>query len=232
MSKTYDMSTSDKWASLADGEHTVQIVAKGSGYKDSEKSAGVTVSKGEGVTDSLFVSDFDTRTQLSVVEQTAAGDETWAGIIYDNYGNIVLLAPRGVLTFVSYKVSSTAYTDVKTRLTNAYTTIDNATSLFELNSEIEDYIRSLNPDLTADDFKVAYLDDISLSDDYNDCLLQGNVMTVVLNMDTSKNYIVMYSEDGQSNWGLLDSAQVEVTSDGILLYLDTAPLVLAILEQQ
>ena len=48
MSKTYDLSTSDKWASLTDGEHTVQIVAKGSGYKDSEKSASVTVTKSSG----------------------------------------------------------------------------------------------------------------------------------------------------------------------------------------
>ncbi len=48
MSKTYDLSASSKWSSLADGEHTVQIVAKATGYKDSEKSAAVTFTKSSG----------------------------------------------------------------------------------------------------------------------------------------------------------------------------------------
>ena len=46
MSKSYDLSTSSKWSALSDGEHTVQIVAKGAGYRDSEKSTSVTVTKG------------------------------------------------------------------------------------------------------------------------------------------------------------------------------------------
>ena len=46
MSKSYDLSTSSKWSALSDGEHTVQIVAKGTGYRDSAKSTGVTVTKG------------------------------------------------------------------------------------------------------------------------------------------------------------------------------------------
>ena len=44
--KSYDLSTSSKWSALSDGEHTVQIVAKGTGYRDSEKSTSVTVTKG------------------------------------------------------------------------------------------------------------------------------------------------------------------------------------------
>ena len=46
MSKSYDLSTSSKWSALSDGEHTVQIVAKGTGYRDSAKSTSVTVTKG------------------------------------------------------------------------------------------------------------------------------------------------------------------------------------------
>lgn len=45
MSKSYDLSTSSKWSALSDGEHTVQIVAKGTGYRDSERSSAVTVTK-------------------------------------------------------------------------------------------------------------------------------------------------------------------------------------------
>ena len=43
--KSYDLSTSAKWATLTVGNHNVQIVAKASGYRDSEKSAAVTVNK-------------------------------------------------------------------------------------------------------------------------------------------------------------------------------------------
>lgn len=43
--KSYDLSTSAKWATLSSGNHNVQIVAKASGYRDSEKSAAVSVTK-------------------------------------------------------------------------------------------------------------------------------------------------------------------------------------------
>lgn len=43
--KSYDLSTSAKWATLSSGNHNVQIVAKASGYLDSEKSAAAVVKK-------------------------------------------------------------------------------------------------------------------------------------------------------------------------------------------
>lgn len=43
--KSVDLITLSGWANLAPGNHTIKIVAKGTGYRDSEKSAGVTVSK-------------------------------------------------------------------------------------------------------------------------------------------------------------------------------------------
>ncbi len=46
MSKSYDLSTSSKWANLADGEHVVKIRAKGTGYGTSSFSNSVTVTKG------------------------------------------------------------------------------------------------------------------------------------------------------------------------------------------
>lgn len=46
MSKSYDLSTSTKWANLADGEHVVKIKAKGAGYGTSSFSNSVTVTKG------------------------------------------------------------------------------------------------------------------------------------------------------------------------------------------
>lgn len=46
MSKSYDLSTSSKWANLADGEHVVKLKSKGSGYGTSSFSNSVTVTKG------------------------------------------------------------------------------------------------------------------------------------------------------------------------------------------
>lgn len=46
MSKSYDLSTSTKWANLADGEHVVKLRARGAGYGSSSFSNSVTVAKG------------------------------------------------------------------------------------------------------------------------------------------------------------------------------------------
>lgn len=43
--KFVDLTTLSGWANLAPGNHTIKIVAKGTGYRDSEPSAGVTVTK-------------------------------------------------------------------------------------------------------------------------------------------------------------------------------------------
>lgn len=40
-----DLTTLSGWSNLAPGNHTIKIVAKGTGYRDSEKSAGVEVTK-------------------------------------------------------------------------------------------------------------------------------------------------------------------------------------------
>lgn len=46
MSKSYDLSTSTKWANLADGDHVIKLRAKGVGYGSSSFSNSVTVTKG------------------------------------------------------------------------------------------------------------------------------------------------------------------------------------------
>ena len=46
MSKSYDLSTSTKWANLADGDHVIKLRAKGAGYGSSSFSNSVTVKKG------------------------------------------------------------------------------------------------------------------------------------------------------------------------------------------
>lgn len=55
--KSIDLTTLPGWASLADGSHNITIVAKASGYRDSEPSAAVQVVKAGG-----FVQIFPTKT--------------------------------------------------------------------------------------------------------------------------------------------------------------------------
>ena len=46
MSKQVELTTLTGWANLSDGEHTITIKAKADGYRDSQPSAGVQVTKG------------------------------------------------------------------------------------------------------------------------------------------------------------------------------------------
>ena len=45
MAKSVDLTTLPGWSSLSSGSHNITVVAKADGYKDSEPSAGVTVTK-------------------------------------------------------------------------------------------------------------------------------------------------------------------------------------------
>lgn len=45
MAKSVDLTTLSGWGALSDGDHTITVVAKADGYRDSAPSAGVTVTK-------------------------------------------------------------------------------------------------------------------------------------------------------------------------------------------
>ncbi len=45
MSKTVDLSMLPGWLALSVGSHTVTVIAKADGYRDSDASTGVTVEK-------------------------------------------------------------------------------------------------------------------------------------------------------------------------------------------
>ena len=75
--KSYDLSTSAKWATLSSGNHNVQIVAKASGYRDSEPSAAVSVTKGpQEYTDCITFTGESSDFTLSIV-----GGKEWDGTV-------------------------------------------------------------------------------------------------------------------------------------------------------
>ena len=45
-----DLTTLSGWGNVADGQHSIQVVAKADGYKDSEKSTAVSFTKGSSFT--------------------------------------------------------------------------------------------------------------------------------------------------------------------------------------
>ena len=58
MSKiTYDLTSSSNWNNLSGGEHTLQVVAKATGYLDSAKSASVSFTKEVVTTKETWVLD-------------------------------------------------------------------------------------------------------------------------------------------------------------------------------
>ncbi len=76
--KSVDLTTLSGWANLAPGNHTIKIVAKGTGYRDSELSEGVTVSKpAEVYTDCLTFTGESSEFTLAV-----GGAKEWNGTLY------------------------------------------------------------------------------------------------------------------------------------------------------
>ena len=79
MSKSYDLSTSSKWANLADGEHTVKIKATGSGYGTSSFSNSVTVTKAAaGYTDCLTFTGKTNEFTLKTTTKAWDGTLEWS----------------------------------------------------------------------------------------------------------------------------------------------------------
>lgn len=78
--KSVDLTTLSGWSNLAPGNHTIKIVAKGTGYRDSEKSAGVTVTKAAEVyTDCLTFTGESSEFTLAISRVSA---KTWDGTLY------------------------------------------------------------------------------------------------------------------------------------------------------
>ena len=80
MSKQVDLTTLTGWANLSDGEHTITIKAKADGYKDSQPSAGVQVTKAPEVyTDCLTFTGETSEFTLSV---GSSGAKEWDGTVW------------------------------------------------------------------------------------------------------------------------------------------------------
>ena len=103
MSKSYDLSTSSKWSALSDGEHTVQIVAKGTGYRDSAKSTSMTVTKG-GATLISFTID-----GTSYQAEQGMTWAQWVDSSYNTGGDFISLNNQIFASITGFGVSYNGY---------------------------------------------------------------------------------------------------------------------------
>ena len=77
--KSVNLTTLSGWANLTNGNHIIKIVAKADGYKDSEKSAGVGVTKAPQVyADCLTFTGKDSEFTLKATNKTWDGTLEWS----------------------------------------------------------------------------------------------------------------------------------------------------------
>ena len=106
----YDLTKSPGWSNLEPGNHTIKIVAKGTGYRDSEKSAGVEVTKASsGYADCLTFTGESSEFTLKATNKEWDGTveystdhntwTTWNGSAVSSVGKKLYLRGSGNTTF-------------------------------------------------------------------------------------------------------------------------------------
>jgi hypothetical protein len=114
MRKQIDLTTLPGWANLSSGNHTIKIKAKGTGYKESELSAGVTVSKAAStVTLSAGTYKFvDSPTFTSSFNETvsyASNNVDWDKFRVNAVQNIITYGIPNTNAYVNRAWANTAY---------------------------------------------------------------------------------------------------------------------------
>lgn len=126
MSKQVDLTTLTDWANLSAGQHTITIKAKADGYRDSQASAGVQVTKlSTGYTVTVAsatagTSSDDTDAYIAINRTATATDYDYHFVcsgsfipsVKDKQGNAITfpLTLTNVETMSAYLASSASYT--------------------------------------------------------------------------------------------------------------------------
>lgn len=114
MRKQIDLTTLPGWANLSSGNHTIKIKAKGTGYKESELSAGVTVSKAAS-TVTLEKGTYkwvDSPTFTSSFNETvsyASNNADWDKLRVNGFQNIITYGIPNTNVYVNHSWPNTAY---------------------------------------------------------------------------------------------------------------------------
>lgn len=121
ITKQIDLSTLSGWSNLSDGEHTITIKAKADGYRDSQASEGVQVTKGSTGETWVLNETITTELQQTSVSFTSNGENFFGIRCADELGMQV-----GYFITSGLTSSKTVYSDGWTN--TAYRTITFATA--------------------------------------------------------------------------------------------------------
>lgn len=141
----------------------------------------------------------------TVVPQIGSDGKEYDAIIRDADGNVVADVPNGYLIVTPVSEADIAAAEIKSRLETAYQTIQSASSLTELNGQLEQTIKEIAPDISADDLVVRDLFDVALMGDYAQYLQEpGSTITVrfELSADSALLLAVLGSMDGVT-WSIV-----------------------------
>ena len=93
----YDLTKSPRWKDLSDGAHSISIVAKADGYRDSAKSTSVTVTKGGSTGETWVLNEQLGTNELSFTSVNFTSNQiAFEGISRTRTGYDDILAYRGV----------------------------------------------------------------------------------------------------------------------------------------
>lgn len=150
----------------------------------------------------------------TVVPQTGDDGQQYDAVIRDAEGNTVAYVPSGALIVTPVSESDTADAEIKSRLDTSYQTIQSASSLTELNSQLEQTIKEISPDTSVDDLVVRDLFDVTTVGEYAQYLQEpGDTLTIrfELSGDSALMLAVLTSVDGVT-WSIVPDYLI--TRDG------------------
>lgn len=152
-----------------------------------------------------------------------------SAVIRDKNGNTVIGIAASEIVVTAIADKATALTEeAQEMMDNAYEQIQNVSSLAELVPELDDILKDLGFEGTAEDLVVQDLFDISVSDDVKEYLAAGNTLTIRfeanLNADDLAVVLHNYEDD---NWEVVDS---EVNEDGTIdaTFTSLSPVAIAV----
>lgn len=141
----------------------------------------------------------------TVVPQIGEDGKEYDAIIRDSNGNVSANVSSGALIVTPVSEADIASAEIKSRLETAYQAIQSASSLTELNSQLEQTIKAISSDISVDDLVVRDLFDVALMGDYAQYLQEpGSTITVrfELSADSALLLAVLGSMDGVT-WSIV-----------------------------
>ena len=159
-----------------------------------------------------FTPSVTAKSAPTVVPQIGPDGKEYDAIIHDANGDVVAYVSKGALIVTPLSRADAATAEIRSRLETAYLTIQSASSLIELNSQLAQTIKEISPDISVDDLVVRDLFDVALMGDYD--LASGTTITIRFDLDADSALLlaVLGSQDGVT-WSIIPNDDITRSGD-------------------